>query len=302
MQVHPDYPPIIFPPSPHDPEPRSPWRARVSASRPMEAILFERTLPDGGNAALSALIDRRTGELAFVGEALGLATSELEELRGLARGGTEGLQPIELEHARLRLARALLASRIAGRPAPAWLMARADLVGDPCHPASRIDDIYLCARCDAALPPSEQLAFAYREGKDHALMCPTCRGDATPRSTVGADWQDRAWLMLAADLPHRALVCAARAEAARLPHGRLDLVRGLAHLRLGQGQQALVHFRRAAGGRTPDRRLAVWIERAHALVAKTTPVRLDAERDRTVPAPMPGHASARAIGPVPAFA
>ena len=62
-----------------------PWRARVSACRPMETIILERTLPEGV-AAITAVVDRRTGELAFVGEARRLSPSEAEELRGLARG------------------------------------------------------------------------------------------------------------------------------------------------------------------------------------------------------------------------
>ncbi|MCC6624075.1 MAG: hypothetical protein IT385_22660 [Deltaproteobacteria bacterium] len=275
----------------------------------MESLLFEQSRPDGA-VVLSAIIDRRTGELAFVGEATALSAAEVEELRGHARGGTEGLLPLDLGPARLRLARAILASRIAGRAVPAWLMEHAELVGDPCHPSSRVDDVYLCGSCDAPLPADEQLALAHRAASARevaAPRCPTCRGELARALPAPEVWLARAWLMMAADLPHRALVCAARAEATRAPQSRLDIVRGLAHLRLEQGPQALAHFARAAkvataGGAALDRRLAVWLSRAQDLVDRTEPVRTARQRDRTVPTPVPGHASSRAIAPVPAFA
>lgn len=298
MSIRPEYPPVR---APRKVAPETPWTARIATARPNQAILFERPLPGGGHAVLTALVDRRTGELVLVGEALGLVRSEVDELRMHARGDGD-LEPIPLELARLRMARAVLASRVAGRPVPAWLMARADLVGDPCHPSSRIDDLYLCTTCDAPLPPAEQLAFAYREGARRDLRCPGCRGEDGPRASDAAAWQDRAWLMLAADLPHRTLVCAARAEAARLPHDRLDIVRGLAYLRLEQGAQALHHLERAAASGEPDRRLSVWVSRAQDLCDRLAPVRLAKDRDRTLPNPVPGHGSTRAFGPVPAFA
>jgi len=82
----------------------------------------------------------------------------------------------------LRLARAILATRIAGAEVPTWLAERADLVGDPAHPASRVDDVYLCIACDSPLPVHEQVARAEASGRRHEGP-PTARGlaDGPPR-------------------------------------------------------------------------------------------------------------------------
>ena len=222
-------------------------RALIASARPAEAILFE-CRDDRGFTIVTALVDRRTGMLAFIAEASGLDSAETDELRALARGPVSAppLAEVDLEIARLRLARAILATRIAGGEVPKWLAERADLVGDPAHPASRVDDVYLCIACDTPLPVHEQLARAESNGlADGPPRCPHCRGDSNAPDSEGEAWLGRAWLMIAAGLPRRALVCAARAEGLRLGHERLDAVRGAAHLALGDRESADVHLEKA---------------------------------------------------------
>lgn len=294
--------------------------ARISSGRPYEALLFEsQDRKSGLTSILTALVDRRTGMLALVAEAHELGASEANELRELARSGlpvaddsSPSLDPAEaplapplavlpLELARIRLSRAILATRIGGREVPAWLSARAELValiGDPTDPSSRIDDVYLCFACDAPLPIAEQLARAARLGPLHAPpshqptpdlgrrdpqarrstgaharppVCPSCRGEAQGESAEGEVWLGRAWLMVAARLPRRALVCAARAEGAKVPPARLHAIRGAALLALGDPLAARSHLARASAVPDPDPRAGGWLEALGA-----PPDRLDA--------------------------
>lgn len=255
--------------------------ARLSTARPYEALLFEsRDRKTGLLTVITALIDRRTGMLSFIAEASELGASEAEELRRLARHGfihegdaeeslTESppLALVPLEVARLRLSRAILASRIGGQVVPEWLTARAELLGDPTDPSSRIDDVYLCFACDNPLPVAEQLARAASLGAKHTTharppLCPGCSG-ASDAATSEADlWLGRGWLMVAARLPRRALVCAAHAEAKgaqRLRPERLDALRGAALLALGDPEAAAPHLTRAKAGGSPDERVHGWL-------------------------------------------
>lgn len=255
--------------------------ARLSTGRPYEALLFEsRSRKTGLVTILTALIDRRTGMLAFVAEAADLGVVEAEELRRLARHGflhphdedesdeapatlAPPLALVPTEVARIRLSRAILASRIGGQAVPAWLSQRGDLVGDPTDPASRIDDIYLCFACDNALPVSEQLARAARlgqkaRGPERPPVCPTCRGEMSEDFAEGDLWLGRGWLMVAAGLPRRALVCAAHAEAQKARNEKLDALRGAALLALGDGK-AGAHLARAKEGGSADLRIDGWL-------------------------------------------
>jgi hypothetical protein len=257
--------------------------ARLSSGRPYEAVLFESHGRKSGLVTIiTALIDRRTGMLALVAEAQDLGASEASELRELARSGFGGdpsaedpnlpsppmlppLAIVPIEVAKIRLSRAILATRIGGHAIPSWLTERADLVGDPTDPSSRIDDIYLCFACDNALPVSEQLARAARLGSSTARtsqrppVCPICRGEAETDCAEGEAWLGRAWLMVAAKLPRRALVCAARAEGAKVASNRLDALRGAALLALGDSRAAASHLARASSVATPDHRVAGWL-------------------------------------------
>jgi len=257
--------------------------ARLSSGRPYEAVLFESHGRKSGLVTIiTALIDRRTGMLALVAEAQDLGASEATELRELARSGLGGdtnaggadtasppmlppLAIVPIEVAKIRLSRAILATRIGGHTIPTWLTDRADLVGDPTDPSSRIDDIYLCFACDNPLPVSEQLARAARLGAPRARtsqrppVCPICRGEAETDCAEGEAWLGRAWLMVAAELPRRALVCAARAEGARVAADRLDALRGAALLALGDSRAAASHLARANSVATPDHRVAGWL-------------------------------------------
>jgi len=222
-------------------------RARISSTRPAEVILFE-SPGRGGLGVVTALVDRRTGTLSLVGQASGLNTAEADELRLLARGPAEAppLAEVELEVARVRLVRAILATRIAGGEVPAWLQERADLVGDPAHASWRVDDVYLCIACDQPLPVHEQLARAEARGDvAEPPRCPHCRGDSQAPDSEGEAWLGRAWLMIAAGLPRRALVCAARAEGLKLAPERLEGVRGAACMALADHGGAIRHLRAA---------------------------------------------------------
>lgn len=251
--------------------------ARLSTGRPYEVLLFEsRRRGDNRTDILTALIDRRSGTLAFIGEATELGQAEANELRRLARDGftrddeeRQTLPPplaiVPTEVARIRLSRAILASRIGGLEIPAWVSQRAELVGDPTDPASRIDDIYLCFACDNPLPVGEQLARAARighrtRGAERPPVCPACRGEATAECKEGDLWLGRAWLMIAAGLPRRALVCAARAEASRARPERLDALRGAAMLALGDGQAAAPLLEKARAAGSLDHRVSGWLE------------------------------------------
>jgi len=258
--------------------------ARLSSGRPYEAVLFEsQGRKSGLVTVITALIDRRTGMLALVAEAQDLGATEASELRELARSGLgqdksaddsgpgadKAMLPplaiVPIEVAKIRLSRAILATRIGGLTIPTWLAERADLVGDPTDPSSRIDDIYLCFACDNALPVSEQLARAARLGAPKASarqrppVCPICRGEAETDCAEGEAWLGRAWLMVAAKLPRRALVCAARAEGAKVASVRLDALRGAALLALGDSRAAAPHLARANNVATPDHRVAGWL-------------------------------------------
>jgi len=243
-------------------------RTFISSARPAEAILFERRDHDRFTV-VTALVDRRTGMLSFIGEAKGLDSSESYQLRTLARGPASAppLAEVGIEAARLRLARAILATQIGGGNVPKWLSERADLVGDPAHPASRVDDVYLCIACDSPLPVHEQVARAEIGGRgDGPPQCPHCRGDSEAPDSAGEAWLGRAWLMIAAGLPRRALVCAAKAEGLRLPHERLDAVRGAAHLTLGDRESASVHLRKALASEPECARAALlrsWLSSAN---------------------------------------
>lgn len=248
--------------------------ARLSSARPYEALLFEsRHRATGLTTIITALIDRRSGMLAFVAEAPDLGVAEAEELRRIARHGflhqedaddapsrlAPPLALVPTEVARLRLSRAILASRIGGRAVPAWLSQRADLVGDPTDPTSRIDDIYLCFACDNPLPVHEQLARTAQLGRaERPPVCPACRGEASAASCDGDLWLGRGWLMVAAGLPRRALVCAARAEASHTRPERLDTLRGAALLALGD-DRAAAHLARAQEGGSDDLRVSGWL-------------------------------------------
>lgn len=222
-------------------------RAYLSSARPNEAILFERR-ERGKVHIVSAIVDRRSGALSLIGEAANLDQVEAEHLRSVARGPTKAppLAPIDLTVARARLARALMATRIAGGDVPSWVAQRAELVGDPAHPDLHVDDVYLCIACDRPLPVHEQLARAESRGLgDGPPRCPHCRGDSHAPDSEGEAWLGRAWLMIAAGLPRRALVCAARAEGLRLAGKRLDAVRGAAYLALGDRMIASPYLERA---------------------------------------------------------
>lgn len=222
-------------------------RARISSTRPSEVLLFEHP-GRGGLGVVTAVIDRRTGMLAFVAQASGLSTAEADELRLLARGPAEAppLAEVEIDVARMRLLRAILATRIAGGEVPAWLEARTDLAGDAALPSTRVDDVYLCIACDQPLPVHEQLARA-EAGGDVAEppRCPHCRGDSQAPDSEGEAWLGRAWLMIAAGLPRRALICAARAEGLKLAPERLEGVRGAAYMALADHGSAIRHLRAA---------------------------------------------------------
>lgn len=248
--------------------------ARISSGRPFEALLFER--PDtSGLAIVVALVDRRTGTLALLTESRELTRIEANDLREVAKGGDDAppLAEVPLEVARLRLARAILATRVAGGEVPDWLSTRSDLVGDPAHPSSKVDDIYLCIACDRALPPSEQLHRAQHGGhSDAPPRCPRCRGEPAALSDEGSEadaWLARGWLMIAARLPRRALVCAARAEGLRPLTGhasaQLDALRGAALMALGDHAAAAPHLRRALGAEPDHARAAIlegWLAQA----------------------------------------
>ncbi|MBL8786277.1 MAG: hypothetical protein JNJ59_15360 [Deltaproteobacteria bacterium] len=245
--------------------------ARISSGRPFEALLFER--PDtSGLAIVVALVDRRTGTLALLTEARELTRPEAKDLREVAKGGEDAppLAEVSLEVARLRLARAILATRVAGGEVPDWLATRSDLVGDPAHPSSKVDDIYLCIACDRALPPSEQLLRAELGGhSDTPPRCPRCRGEHVTEASEGDAWIARGWLMIAARLPRRALVCAARAEGLRAlsnpASAQLDALRGAALMALGDHAAAAPHLRRALNGEPDHARAAIlegWLAQA----------------------------------------
>lgn len=263
-------------------EPSAPHiSARLSTGRPHEALLFEsRDRKTGLISTITALIDRRTGMLSFIAEATELGASEAEELRRLARHGfihdgdaeeSETQAPplalVPLEVARLRLSRAILASRIGGQAVPEWLSARAELLGDPTDPASRIDDVFLCFACDNALPVAEQLALAARLGPkrsptERPPVCPACRGESDAQTLEADLWLGRGWLMVAARLPRRALVCAAHAQAngaQKLRPERLDALRGAALLALGDPHAAAPHLTRAKAGGSHDERVNGWL-------------------------------------------
>lgn len=265
--------------------------ARLSTGRPHEALLFEsRDRKTGLISTITALVDRRTGMLSFIGEATELGASEAEELRRLARHGfihegdaeetlTESppLALVPLEVARLRLSRAILASRIGGQVVPEWLTSRAELLGDPTDPSSRIDDVYLCFACDNALPVAEQLARAASLGAKHNTtarppLCPGCSGESDAATSEADLWLGRGWLMVAARLPRRALVCAAHAEARgaqRLRPERLDALRGAALLAIGDPRAAAPHLARAQESGSSDQRIGGWLELAAQSAAAT---------------------------------
>ncbi len=234
-------------------------RAFVSSARPTEALIFERR--DGRDVSVvTALVDRRTGGLALLSQADGLAWVDADALRTLARGPVDAppLAEVELGVARLRLARAVAATRIAGGEVPDWLAARADLVGDAFDPATRVNDIYLCIACDRALPVHEQLARAEQRGQMRAPpRCPHCRGDSQALDCEGEAWLGRAWLMITAGLPRRALVCAAHAEGLRLAADRLAAVRGAAYLALGDRNAASPYLRHALSREADHERASI---------------------------------------------
>lgn len=222
-------------------------RARISSTRPSEVLLFEHP-GRGGLGVVTVVVDRRSGMLAFVAQASGLSAAEADELRLLARGPGEAppLAEVAIDVARSRLVRAILATRIAGGEVPAWLEERADLAGDAAHPSSRVDDVYLCIACDQPLPVHEQLARAEARGNiAEPPRCPHCRGDSQAPDSEGEAWLGRAWLMIAAGLPRRALVCAARAEGLKLAPERLEGVRGAAYMALADHGSAIGHLRAA---------------------------------------------------------
>lgn len=233
---------------PRAPEAATRVTALVSSARPYETILLVERYGDICST-VTALVDRRTGALAVACRAEGLDERERAELEGLARGPATAppLSEVPLSVARARLRRALLATRIAGGAVPEWLAPHADLRADLAPTSgSTMGDVYTCIACDAALPVHEQLARAERRGlADGPPRCPHCRGDSHASDSEGEAWLGRAWLMIAAGLPQRALACAARAEAALLDGDRVHAVRGAAYLALGERITATSFLTRA---------------------------------------------------------
>jgi len=226
----------------------SAWRA-ARGRRASFVVAWE-----GGDKSfttLSVAVERQGRGIDGAYRAVGLGDGDLDALLAAATPEGADMERVSLEVARDGIGRAVLMSRIAGREVPSWLLTDSRL-GDLMARVASLSDVYTCGTCDAPLAPSRQIALTRARGRsDLVSACARCRGlPTTPPS--GADHMEaRAWALLMAGEPRRALVIAARAEAARCEPERLDPLRGAATLALSNPVQAAMYLRRAAA-RAPD--------------------------------------------------
>lgn len=213
-------------------------------------VLVIEGAPGGVAHVVTAVIERQGRGLDALYRLAGPSDAEREEL--LATLAPEGPWTYcGADEAARRLAEAVVMTRIARRPVPAWIAAD-PLIGGVEGRAGAVTDAYRCGGCDAALPPGEQIARAHAGGRGaFATRCPACDATATaPDGAMAA--VAHAWIALQAGDPRRALVHAARAEAQRAPLTDLDPVRGAALLALSNPVEATAHLRRAVQAAPDD--------------------------------------------------
>jgi len=230
--------------------------ARRARSGAHTIIVLEGVRPDGRWEALTAVVAPSGPGFEALHRASGLDGDAREALLEAATPSGVLLAPWNVEAARLALARAFLATRIAERTLPAWTQAADALAGDLEGAARKVEDVYCCAHCDAPLAPRLQRALARAHGRAGAVLgCPACcGGEAAPVDPTEAALA-HAWLAWSAGDPRRALVYAARAEGRRAAAAEVDAVRGAALLALANPVEATPHLRRAADAEPGDERL-----------------------------------------------
>ncbi|MFT7581490.1 MAG: hypothetical protein ACI9MR_003167 [Myxococcota bacterium] len=226
---------------------------RITAERAIvdrtEVLLFTRDAGRRRCDVLSVVIEREGRGISGAYLSRDLAPEDRAELFASAGAGEGEAVPIPLTTARRTLARATLMSRIAGRDVPQWLFTQTDLVSDLHREQGWVEDVYLCTTCATPLSPEQQVAIARQRG-DAPLVtwCSSCAGKAEHTPLLGSSsmtvWRARAWVMLAAHEPRRALVYVARAEAAHEHSPDLDAIKGAAALMLANPVQAIHHLRR----------------------------------------------------------
>jgi hypothetical protein len=155
---------------------------------------------------------------------------------------------VDVAVAREVIARAILATRLAGRREPPQLHDAGELLPNLDHALSRVTDLYVCPGCGQGLPGGAQIALA-RGRLTGPVSCERCdvagAQAAAGRAGHVERWIAVAQLMLDAGEPRRALALTARAEHDGATGPVLDRLRGWAHLALSNPTQAAAYLRRA---------------------------------------------------------
>lgn len=233
-------------------------RARFS-NQGRACVLIVEGAPGGVPHLVTATIERQGRGLDAIYRLADPTDAERDELVA-AIAPNSAWTPCSAEEAARRLAEAVVMTRVARRPLPAWIGGD-PLVGGIEDRAQAVTDVYRCGGCDAPLPPRDQIARARSRGRGgFATTCPACvdpeGADSEPVEAPErvAAALAHAWIALEAGDPRRALVHAARAEAQRAPLADLAPVRGAALLALSNPVEATAHLRRAVDAAPEDPR------------------------------------------------
>jgi hypothetical protein len=209
--------------------------------------------------AVTVLIDRRTGALAFAGEAHPADDRESAALRQTARGEGPPLMVMPMRPALARVADAVACAERLGREVPSWLRWRFGL-------PARLTRAVFGVRCFACDRPVTAIAARPRGEPARCEACVAAtRSDGGPcESALG-----RAWLLVSAGLPARALCMLVAAVREEAPAADVHAVRGVVHLALGDTEGAVMHLTEALYLRPDDLRWQGWL--AAAVEIQRTP-------------------------------
>ncbi|MGM0578714.1 MAG: tetratricopeptide repeat protein [Myxococcota bacterium] len=217
-----------------------------------DVIVLRRPRGEGVWEALSVVAERGAPRgIVAAHVSRDLDAAGVRNLLRTIRSASEGhAEPMPVEVARERIARALLVDRIAGRPEPHALRGETPWMGRWEQALASVRDLFQCADCGTGLPGGWQIALA--RGKvavRGALRCACCARTTVPTELANAPDLSRslamAQLLMDVGEPRRALVLVARAEAHGAPAGRVAAIRGASHLALGNAVQAAVYLRLA---------------------------------------------------------